>query len=63
MDIVLGYGSGNAVQVSRSFSQLVLNSNYRDRRPVCVLGKLACKTVTIQQQSKFSFAAMYQANP
>ena len=62
MHIVLGYGSGDAVQVSRSFSQEVLSSNYRDRRRVCVLGKLDHKEATIQRQSTFPFAAMFQAN-
>jgi hypothetical protein len=41
MYIVLWYGSGYAVQVSSSLSQYVLNPNYRNRRPVCTLGKLA----------------------
>jgi hypothetical protein len=54
MYIVVEYGSGDAVQVSRSFSQLALSSSYRDRRRMCVMGKLNDEEETIKRQSTFN---------
>jgi xanthine/CO dehydrogenase XdhC/CoxF family maturation factor len=54
MCIVLGYGSGDAVQVSRSLSQLALSSSYRDRRRMYLMGKLNDEEATIKRQSTFN---------
>jgi hypothetical protein len=62
MYIVLWYGSGDAVQVSRSLSQLALNSNYIVGRRVYVLGKLAHIEARVQGQLTFLFPSMLQAN-
>ena len=51
--IVLGYGSGDAVQVSRSQCVEVLSLDVGIRRLVCVLGKLDDEKMIIRGQAWF----------
>src|ERR1700727_799833 len=51
MHIVLWYGSGDAVQVSRSQVQWALSPGYTIRCRVCVLEKLDHEETTIRRQS------------
>jgi hypothetical protein len=49
MHIVLGYGSGDAVQVSRSHAHWVLSPDYRVRRRAGVSGKPDHEEATIRR--------------